>query len=543
MTKLNDVNTTDIYDGIRLGCQTMCNVFEPERNIPRFGAIVRPEVRLGKGYEAHVSGRHLNALLNAEDAIGIKIDEKCIQKHSNAAFLSYGGSIALPLQRPKAKHIQNPESESSKPTQHVDVIGFGNENPDIETLRTHNIREGFHALYSLVKFRNSSKAQRFAESSITAIFDYWNPNSDWDYDRLARDHGLKFDLDKTFIVGIARSIGPLVKYYEATGYGKALELAIILKEKTINEFFIGDGSYDVDKFGDHVHSTTCVMSSLAQLADLTSDSTLINRVKTFYDNGLWELRDELGWSYEGKSPEDFPDSGESNNTGDILETALILGKWGFTEYYHDAERILRCHLLPSQLRDISFIEDSCKSDDDSTRDVGNRLKGAFGFPAPYGHEPVGPTNGVRFNLDIVGGAVGSLCEAFRQVTQYAESGHKVNLLFDHETSHIKVESPYTNSCLKITLKRQGPLFVRIPPWTNQHEMKITGHLETPTVTNGYLFFSNPPINNPISFDFTLPENEVVLKHQTHDIRAKLRGDEVIAMDSFGADLTFFDPIQ
>ena len=81
MTKLNDVNTTNIYDGIRLGCQTMCNVFEPERNIPRFGAIVRPEVRLGKGYEAHVPGRHLNALLNAEDAIGIKIDEKCIQKH------------------------------------------------------------------------------------------------------------------------------------------------------------------------------------------------------------------------------------------------------------------------------------------------------------------------------------------------------------------------------------------------------------------------------------------------------------------------------
>ena len=168
-----------------------------------------------------------------------------------------------------------------------------------------------------------------------------------------------------------------MKYYRATGYGPALELAIVLKDKAITEFFTEEGEYDLAKFGAHVHSVTCTMSSLAQLADLTSDSTVMDRVKTFYDNGLRELRDELGWSIEGMNPEDNPDKGEMNNTGDILETALILGRWGYTECYHDAERILRCHLLPSQLRDISFADEPCNPEGvDGKRNPGQRQRGA-----------------------------------------------------------------------------------------------------------------------------------------------------------------------
>ena len=142
-----------------------------------------------------------------------------------------------------------------------------------------------------------------------------------------------------------------------------------------------------------------------------------------------------------------PDRGEVNNTGDIVETALILGRWGFPEYYQDAERIVRSHLLPSQLRDVSFIADPSNPDnEDSKRDIAGRHLGAFGFPAPYGHEPIGAAR-VSFNMDIVGGAVGSLCEVYREVTRFDQAGHWVNLLFDHETAAIEVESPYTHPSL------------------------------------------------------------------------------------------------
>ena len=118
------------------------------------------------------------------------------------------------------------------------------------------------------------------------------------------------------------------------------------------------------------------------------------------------MRDQSGWSVENsRPPAERSDEGEMNNTGDILETALILGRWGHTDCYHDAERILRCHLLPSQLRDVSFMKEPENPEGlDRLTNVVDRVRGRYGFPAPYGHEPIG-NNRIRFNTDVVGGSV------------------------------------------------------------------------------------------------------------------------------------------
>ena len=179
--------------------------------------------------------------------------------------------------------------------------------------------------------------------------------------------------------------------------------------------------------------------------------------------------------------------------------------------------------------------------------MADRLRGGFGFPAPYGHEPLGIMDSskprISFNLDIGGGAVGSLCEAYREVTRHDEVGHRVNLLFDHETAAIKVGSPYTHTALQVTVKRAGPLFVRIPPWVDPASIHIEGADGEPRPTNGYLFFASPPTDRPISLEFPLAQQEITLDNPTGEIRARLRGDEVEAMDNFGTDLTFFDPIE
>ena len=380
----------------------MASVFNADdHDLPFFGSQVRPDPRLSSGglSDAHVPGRHLNALLNAEAAAGVAIDAAAVAKHTRAAFFSYSGPLALPLGR----------------TTSGGRLG---------AFDPHNVREGFHALCALAQFRDSARARELAAASIAAIFTTWDPDSGWDRDRIERDHGLEFQPTETFIVGLARAIGPLVKYFRATGYGPALELAIVLTEKATSEFFLADGSYDARRFGLHTHSTTCVMSSLAQLADLTSDAVLMERVKAFYDHGLWRIRDALGWVMENSGDKNLhaPDRGEANNTGDILETALILGRWGYPAAYHDAERILRGHLLPSQLRDTAFIVDPPNpARADGLRDLAARHRGAFGFPAPYGHEPLGIER-VSFNMDIVGGAVGSLCEAYREATRVRPGG-------------------------------------------------------------------------------------------------------------------------
>ena len=522
--KLADVNTTDIREAIRLGCETMGRVFDADDgdgDIPFFDVVVRPQARMAFSpwaSESHVPGRHLNALLNAEDAAGIKIDEDSVDRHARAAFFSYGGPIAFPLNR--------------------DEVGG-----PLTNFVAHHAREGFHALYALAKYRDSARARAIAEAGLAAINEYWNPDRDWDYDRLEQNHGLTTMRNQPFMHGLARTIGPLVKYYKASGYGPALELATVLKDKCVAEVFTADGSYDRKSFGDHTHSTTCVMSSLAQLADLTSDLSLIQRIKAFYDHGLWDIRDEFGWVVESSGEGRDPDKGEVNNSGDILETALLLGKWGFAEGYHDAERILRCHILPSQLRDISFIAQPPNLDGvDGMRDVAARLQGAFGFPAPYGHEPLDAPD-VKFNLDIVGGTVGSLCEALRAATTYNEAGHHVNLLFDHQNSDIEVESPYTHPALRVRVKRPAPLYVRIPPWVDRDALRIDGVPGQALQTEGYAFIAEPPVGEWITFQFPLVEHNTELSHRTRTIRTRMRGDAVAAMESFGADLTFFDPLD
>ena len=519
--KLREVNSTDILSAIRLGCQTMGSVFDADDNdVPFFEVVVRPDARLmfNSYYsDAHVPGRHLNALLNAQDAAGVDLAEEVVEKHSRAAFFSYGGPVALPLNR----------VEKGGP-----LVNFA----------PHNLREGFHALYALAKYRGSGQARSVAETSVDAILRYWDPKGGWNFDGLESDYELQCRRD-AFIYGIARAIGPLVKYYQATAYGPALELATVLKDKAVEEYLGPDGGYDWERFGHHTHSTTCVMSSLAQFADLTSDSALMSRIKTFYDNGLWDVRDALGWVIESSIPDANPDLGEVNNSGDILETALILGCWGYTECFQDAERILRGHILPSQLRDVSFIRQPSNPENvDGRRDVPPRVLGAFGFPAPYGHEPL-EAPAVKFNLDIVGGAVGSLCEALRKAATLDESGHHVNLLFDHDTPDIAVESPYTHPTLRVMVRRPAPLYVRIPRWVNDDALTVDGADREIGNFNGYAYFPEPPVGRWLSFSFPMAWSEDVLLHRTREIRMRLRGDEVVTMDNFGADLTFFDPFE
>ena len=205
------------------------------------------------------------------------------------------------------------------------------------------------------------------------------------------------------------------------------------------------------------------------------------------------------------------------------------------------------HLTPSQLRDVSFITDPPNPDGvDGLRNVANRHLGAFGFPAPYGHESVGKGRGnVSFNMDIVGGTVGSLCQAYREVVRSEPAGHWINLLFDHETSAVRVQSPYTHDCLRVELKQTGQLFVRIPPWCNRDEVNVEGYEAQPVWTNGYLFFSKVSAGQAIKLHFLLKDSQITLSEQLHihPIRVKMRGDAIVVMDNFGADLTFFDPYE
>jgi hypothetical protein len=84
--------------------------------------------------------------------------------------------------------------------------------------------------------------------------------------------------------------------------------------------------------------------------------------------------------------------------------------------------------------------------------------------------------------------------------------------------------------------------VRIPPWVEPQEIQVTGLVATPSITNSYLLIAEPPVNRWITIRFPLTIQTLTLSHRTREIRVRLRGDVVAAMENFGADLTFFDPL-
>ena len=383
MTQLQDVNSRDLRGAITLGCRTMERVFDADdpQGVAFFDAVAWPEPRLSFSpvhSEAHVPGRHLNGLLAAEALAGVEISEEAVRRHAAALFFSYSGDVPLPLNRARR-------------------------DGPLERFCPHNVREGWHGLAALARWRGSDEAVGLARRSVALVARAWQPPNAWT--------GVAVDSDcagLTHVQSLGRAIGPLVKLWRTTGDEAFFDLARRAADEATRDAFPPDGVFRAEALGTHAHSITSTLSSLAQLADATGDADLLARVRAFYRNGLWNLRDELGWVVESPATDANADKGEGNSSGDVVETALILAAHGDAAADDDMERIVRAHLLPSQLRDISWIPPSAGTDDGTT-DVAERLRGAWGFPAPYGHRPLG-LDRVKFNLDIVGGVVASLAE-------------------------------------------------------------------------------------------------------------------------------------
>jgi hypothetical protein len=280
------------------------------------------------------------------------------------------------------------------------------------------------------------------------------------------------------------------------------------------------------------------MSGLANYAYETDDAEVMGRVGAFYRLGLSMIRDEFGWSAENKDQDH--DIGEANNTGDILETALLLGHSGDTAAYADAARILRAHLLPAQLTDSSWMFTPSNPWDDSERNVADRLRGAFGFPTPYGHL-ASTHKGVSFNLDIVGGSVTSLVFAHKAAVRRDRDRLVVALPIDHD-SDLATVSVDGGSHLEVRVapKRAGNVEVALPEWVDAEDVSVRGARKWEISADGASVVIRG-VTHTMTVTVTMPavERTVHLGHSRRDIRALMRGDTVQAMDGFNQDLTFF----
>ena len=116
----------------------------------------------------------------------------------------------------------------------------------------------------------------------------------------------------------------------------------------------------------------------------------------------------------------------------------------------------------------------------------------------------------------------------------------MNLWFDHETPDLRVESIHTHDVLRIIPLRRGPIAVRIPHWLDASRTRVEPANLEHRVVGSYLRFSELAPHQPITLHAKLTKRELVLKYRTRDIRVRLRGNAVEAMDSFGTNFTYLD---
>ena len=278
-----------------------------------------------------------------------------------------------------------------------------------------------------------------------------------------------------------RMIRSLVKYYRQSEDEVALELARRFASDNLKTAFGDDGSI-VAEAGTHMHSIAGTITSLIDYGILVGDNRFIEGARRAYDLGMRSFRSSYGWVKEfrwedwlskplqaaGYAGTDI-NRGEANNTGDLIEAALLLGSLGYAGYYEDADRMLRNHLLASQVVDTSWVQEAVGLEDtDETRygDVGRRARGGYCFGSPVDLISY-PEEAYQINADLVGGSSQAICEAWDAIAAANAHSVQINLLYSkHDSQWSLTCPPPGQEPITVRLQHAEDLRLRIPSWAH-----------------------------------------------------------------------------
>ncbi len=276
-----------------------------------------------------------------------------------------------------------------------------------------------------------------------------------------------------------RLIRPLVQYYRQSADEVALELARRFAADNLATAFDADGSI-AEAAGTHMHSITGTITGLIDYGFQVGDESIIEGARRAYDVGMRPFRSSYGWVKEfiwapwlaeplqaaGYAGFDI-NRGEANNTGDLIEAALLLGQAGYAGYYEDADRMLRNHLLASQVVDTAWVREAeGYEDDDETRygNVARRARGGFCFGGTKGLISY-PEEAYQVNADLVGGALQAICESWEAIADVEDNAVRVDLLFSKEDSAFSLTCPPPGpEPITLRLHQTASLHLRIPSW-------------------------------------------------------------------------------
>ncbi|MBX3749760.1 MAG: hypothetical protein KF897_06710 [Opitutaceae bacterium] len=444
----------------------------------------------------HNAGRALHGLTLTEAVTGERVDPAIIAALSGFLLGLFGPGDGLP-------------SDAAGPSGR-------------RVCSLHNVREGLNGLTALLK-RGDDRAVTPARQLVRTL-----RRSLDDEGRLHRDRLPDYVGAYTHQPHMeGRTLDALVRYGRVSKDEFALDVARLIAGFALRHCFTESGDL-TDAAGTHGHSINVLVTGLIDLALETGDAALLAGARRAFDVGLARFNSSFGWSMEGLHRRVL--RGEANNTGDLLRGALLLGHAVGPEYFGRSERILRGHLLPSQLRHVAGLANDPEAPEDQRRRLADRVRGGFGIPTPNDLQ-VEDTAPLCI-YDITSGAADALSAAWQAALEVSAATVRVNLLFDVERDGVHVRSGLSGTGrIEVTDDRGRDLFLRLPPWVVADSVKAStnGDAIVPTVANGYLHVPGTGMARRVTFEFPVRQERTVEVMVGQPFTIDWRGDQIVAM--------------
>lgn len=394
-----------------------------------------------------------------------------------------------------------------------------------QLVAAHNTREAVLALTALVRYRNDDRARAYAHKVLERMLRLTRADGTFNAEEVARYPQLaegwpnwggrfleEFESLSTPCNTRGRVIAALCKYYRLTQEDQALELAERFVRLVRRVSFSDEGKIRRTEFG-HTHSITGTVTGLIDFGLLTGNREVFEHGRRIFDVGLPAVSSSFGWSMENAWGQDVPSRkwrGEVNNTGDMIRAALLMGQSGLPQYFEDAERRIRSHIVQSQCTD-----------------------NGWGLPAPSDRE--GETS-TKSKLDITAGVVQALCETAEAVVTGDDKSRSLNLAFSTWRGPVRIRSSLPERWrVEVTPDEACRLRVRIPSWAERGSirLRVEGEQRTATYEDTWLVVDNVPGGKTVSVELPLVEREMTEKIKERTYRVLWRGDTVVAMSPKG----------
>ncbi|NLX06519.1 MAG: hypothetical protein GXY33_15375 [Phycisphaerae bacterium] len=336
---------------------------------------------------------------------------------------------------------------------------------------------------------------------------------------------------------------------------QAIELAgrLVHQVFAVNPLFSPDNTF---RHGGHMHGNLRILSGAAEYALAVGDPELYSRVDALYRY----VRSEA--TSFGFLPEVIGRTGdivacETCAVMDYLALMVTLANHGHPEYWSDVERLVRNHLVESQVADGAWLDSDCSRADDaqfSRRRIGSRMVGGYaGWSSPNhilaARETMnahwgGPElkNKTRAFQNCCGGSgTHGLFIAWKNAARYRDEGLEVWLHVDKRLPQAEIRGyqPYQGR-LTIELKESCAVKVRVPAFVAGDQMRATvaGRSVETRIWGNAMCIGRQPAGARIEVSYPLTEREEQVSvgnpgRRQYRYQVKWKGDTVIAMTPVG----------